>query len=151
MASVRAKLESQWTSIGKWGITSTGTDFYEFSFSCLEDVQRVRSINLWSLNPRILKLFTWTKDFVSSSVSQTSTQVWVRIHGLSHEYWRPKIIFAIASSLGTPICIDSTSSKYAFHQTFGHFIRVLVDIDLVKDLTYKILVERVGFYFFCRY
>lgn len=36
----------------------------------------------------------------------------------------------------------------AFERPFGHFVRVLVDLDLTKDLLYKILVERVGFVFF---
>lgn len=33
---------------------------------------------------------------------------------------------------------------------FGHFVRILVDIDLAKDHNYKILVERVGFSFFVK-
>ncbi|XP_058775610.1 uncharacterized protein LOC131649883 [Vicia villosa] len=148
VASIRTTLLSQWSFLSKWGITSLGKGFYEFSFSNLEDARRVRSVNTWNLNPGTLKLFPWTKDFVPSNVNLTSAQVWVRIHGLSQEYWRPNIIFAIASSLGTPICIDSTSSKPAFDRSFGHFVRVLVDRELAKDLIYKILVERIGFAFF---
>ncbi|XP_058777069.1 uncharacterized protein LOC131651419 [Vicia villosa] len=122
--------------------------FFEFAFSSLEDVQRVRSVNAWSLPNGILKLFPWTKNFIPSTLKQTSAQVWIRIHGLSQEYWRPRILFAIASSIGTPICIDSASNKSAFDRPFGHFVRILVDLDLTKDLSYKILVERVGFAFF---
>ncbi|XP_058755853.1 uncharacterized protein LOC131629071 [Vicia villosa] len=96
----------------------------------------------------VLKLFPWTKDFTPSTLKQTSAQVWIRIHGLSQEYWRPRILFTIASSIGTPICIDSASTKSVFDRPFGHYVRVLVDLDLTKDLSYKILVERVGFAFF---
>lgn len=46
------------------------------------------------------------------------------------------------------IYLDSTTCKPAFDRPFGHFVRVLVDIVLHKDLSYKILVERVGFAFF---
>ncbi|CAI8584698.1 unnamed protein product [Vicia faba] len=70
------------------------------------------------------------------------------LHGLSQEYWRPKITFSIDSSLITPTSIDSTSSKLTFDRTFGHFVWVLVDIKLVKELTYQILMERAGFGFF---
>lgn len=40
-----------------------GRFFLEFSFSCLENVHPVRSVSV--LNPGILKLFLWTRDFVS--------------------------------------------------------------------------------------
>lgn len=84
----------------------------------------------------------------SDNIEQTSAQVWIRIHRLSQEYWRPRIIFAFASSIGTPIGIDLASNKSAFERPFGHFVRVLVDLDMMKELTYKILVERIGFAFF---
>lgn len=47
-----------------------------------------------------------------------------------------------------PSAFDSTSSKSMFDRSFGHFMRVLVDINLVKELTQKILLERVGLAFF---
>lgn len=64
------------------------------------------------------------------------------------EFWRPESVFTIASNLGIPICIDSTSNKPLFDRAFGHYVRVLVDIDLTKELKHRILVERVGFEFF---
>jgi hypothetical protein len=70
------------------------------------------------------------------------------MYGLAQEYWRPKILFAIASSIGTPICTDAIADKPMFDRTFGHFARVLVDIDLSQTLRYKVLVERVGFAFY---
>lgn len=36
----------------------------------------------------------------------------------------------------------------AFDIPFGHFVRVLANLDLAKEFSYKILVERVGFSFF---
>lgn len=105
-------------------------------------------MNSWSQNPCILKLFSWSKDFIPSNVNQTLTQVWVRIYGLPQEYRRSKLIFSIAISLGTPICIGSTSCKSAPDRAFGHFVRVLVDIDLVKELIFKILIERIDSSFF---
>jgi len=60
-----------------------------------------------------------------------------------------RIIFAIASSVGTPICVDSAASDPTLERTFGHFARVLVDIDLSKNLNHEVLVERKGFWFLC--
>ncbi|CAK8537766.1 unnamed protein product [Lathyrus sativus] len=146
--NLKTKLLNLWKSIGKWGITSLGKGYYEFSFSTLEDVRRVRSISSWNLNLGFLKLSPWTKDFNPSILKQSSAQVWIRIHGLSQEYWRPKIIFAIASSVGIPLCTDSASNRCCFERSFGHFVRVLVDLDLNSDIRYKVLVERSGFAFF---
>ncbi|KAI5384637.1 hypothetical protein KIW84_071589 [Lathyrus oleraceus] len=113
---------------------SLGKGYFDFSFSSLEDSRRVRSVNSWSLNPGYLKLFTWTKDFNSSSLKQTFAQVWIHIHGLSQEYWRPKINFAIASSIRTPFCTDFAIIKSCFDRPFGHYVRVLVDLDLYNEL-----------------
>ncbi|CAK8569098.1 unnamed protein product [Lathyrus sativus] len=146
--NLKTKLLNLWKSIGKWGITSLGKGYYELSFSTLEDVRRVRSISSWNLNPGFLKLFPWTKDFNPSFLKQSSAQVWILIHGLSQEYWRPKIIFAIASSVGIPLYTDSASNRCCFERSFGHFVRVLVDLDLNSDICYKVLVERSGFAFF---
>jgi hypothetical protein len=146
--ALRNKLLTAWKDLGRWGITSLGKGFYEFVFSSLEDVQKVRSAGSWNLNPGLLKLFAWSRDFNPNLQHQTSAQVWVRIHGLSQEYWRPKILFAIASSVGTPICTDAASVKSPFDRPFSHFARVLVDMDLKTNLRYKVLVERKDFAFF---
>lgn len=112
---------------------------------------RVRSIASWSLSPGIMKLFAWTKDFNPSVQNSTSAHVWVRIYGLSQEHWRPRILFAIASNIGTPICTDSASTKPMIERTFGHFSRVLVDMDVSQVPRYKVLVERMDFAFFVEF
>jgi polysaccharide pyruvyl transferase WcaK-like protein len=129
-------------------VSSLGKGYYEFVFTTLEDVRRVRSIASWNLNPGLLKLFAWSKDFNPMVQQNNSAQVWVRFYSLSQEYWRPNILFAIASSIGTPICLDSITAKPMLDRTFGQFARVLVDMDLSQSLRDKVLVERVGFAFF---
>jgi len=73
----------------------------------------------------------------------------MHIYGLSHEYWRPKILFSIDSSVGTPFYSDAATSKPIFNRTFGHFVRAFVDIDLTSELKYKVLVEIKCYVFFC--
>ncbi|MCH96808.1 defensin-like protein, partial [Trifolium medium] len=53
-----------------------------------------------------------------------------------------------ASSVGTPICTDQITNKPNFDREFGHFVRVLVDMDLKKPPLYRVLIERIGFAFF---
>jgi len=130
------------------GIQSIDKGYYEISFSSIGDMERVRSAGSWNLNPGVLKLFTWSKDFNPSVQKLSTTQVWLKIHGLAQEYWRPKIIFAIANSVVTPICIDFATNKPIFNRTFGQYAWVLVDMDVSKPLRYKVLVERQGYAFF---
>lgn len=108
----------------------------------------MQSFTTWNLNLGILKKFPWIKDFNLCLLKNSSAQVWVHIHGFPQEHWRPKFVLVIASSIGIPLCTDSASNKGCFDRTFGHYLRVLVDLELTKELSYNLLVERKGFAFF---
>lgn len=79
VVNLRLKLLELWSSIEKWGVTSLGKWFFEFSFSSLYDVHRAISINSWNLNQGVLNLFPWTKDFVPSTLKQTLAHMCIRI------------------------------------------------------------------------
>jgi hypothetical protein len=83
VVALKEKLSMIWKGFSKWGIISLGKGYFEFTFSTLEDVRRVRSIPSWNINPGLLKLFAWTKDFNPKSQRNTSAQVWVKFFGLS--------------------------------------------------------------------
>lgn len=73
---------------------------------------------------------------------------WVRFYDLAQEYWRPKILFSIASSICTPICSGMVFTSPLIDRSFSHFVRVLVDMHVTKEIRYKILVKRWGYAFF---
>jgi len=73
----------------------------------------------------------------------THTQVWIRLLNLPLEYWLERTLLEIAGAIGTPLIIDAATQK----RTFGHYARVLVDIDFSHRLFYEIMVEREGFAF----
>jgi hypothetical protein len=146
--ALHTKLSTLWKDLSLWGVSSLGKSFFEFTSTRLEDVKCVRSVSSWNLNPGIMKLFSWTRDFNPNLQNSTSAQVWVRIHGLPQEYWRPRILFVIASSVGTPICTDAALAKPMIERTFGQFARVLVDMDVTQTLRYEVLVERKDYAFF---
>lgn len=102
----------------------------------------------WNISQGLLKIFPWSKDFLSSIQQNNTAQVWVHFYGLAQEYWKPKILFAITRSIGTPIFPNFSFTKPMIDKTFGHFFRVLVDMDVSSEIRYKILVERQGFAFF---
>ncbi|XP_058761000.1 uncharacterized protein LOC131634361 [Vicia villosa] len=111
VVALRKILTLLWPEVKNWGVQSLGKGFYEFTFSNTVDMRRVRTTGSISLNLGSLKLFAWTRDFNLTIQNNTSAHVWVRFNGLAQEYWRPMILFAIASCIGTPICIDSASVK----------------------------------------
>jgi len=52
-------------------------------------------------------------------------------------------LYEIFGEIGTPLLIDNVTKN----KLFGHYARVLVDLDFSKDIFYEILVEREGFAF----
>lgn len=148
VVALKNKLATYWKDLSKWGVSSLGRGYYEFVFSTLEDVNRVRSVNSWSMNPGLLKLFAWSKDFSPKTQRNSNAQVWVRLYGLSQEYWSKNILFTIAGSLGSPICTDVNTAKPRIERTFAQYARVLIDMDISQTIRYKLLVERKGFAFF---
>jgi len=49
----------------------------------------------------------------------------------------------IASAIGTPLLIDNATSKCLF----GHYARIMVDMDFSRKLFHEIEVEREGYSF----
>jgi len=84
--ALKEKLKPVWKNLGPWGVSFIGKGFYEFVFSSIEDARRVRSVGSWMLNPGLLKLFPWSKDFNADLQTNTSAQVWLKVFGLSQEY-----------------------------------------------------------------
>lgn len=52
-------------------------------------------------------------------------------------------LFEIVEAIGTPLTIDVATQN----RTFGHFVRVLVDMDLSKWIFDEVLVKREGYAF----
>jgi hypothetical protein len=144
VTELREKLVKAWAPVERWQITPLGKGFYEFYFQSREDLNRVWSTGTWNLKPGLLRLSAWTSDFKPEELKITHAQVWVRLYNLPQEYWMPTTLFAIASGVGTPLSLDTATQQ----RTFGHYARILVDIDLAEELHYQILVEREGFAFF---
>ena len=63
---------------------------------------------------------------------------------LPQEYWRHTTLFEIANGAGTTITLDDATKNH----TFGHFVRILVDLDLSQRIFNEIMVEREGFSFY---
>ncbi|KAF1869339.1 hypothetical protein Lal_00018432 [Lupinus albus] len=141
---LKSKLMGLWKMVGKWSMISLGRGFYEFTFSYVEDMMSICATGSWNLKPGLLRLSLWTPNFNPVLQKVPHSQCWIKIYGLPQEYWCPNIIFTIAGGIGSPISLDEATTN----RSFGHFARVLVDINLTKPVANKVQVEIDGFEFF---
>jgi len=140
---IESKLQKLWKVGGAWRMLSLGRGFYEFFFSNETDMRTVWSAGTMNLKPGLLRLFEWSKDFNMHTQRNTHAQVWVRLLELPQEYWMERTLREIARAVGTPLLIDNATTK----RLFGHYARILVDMDLSRKLFHEIVVEREGFSF----
>jgi len=127
---VTTKLLKLWKTKGPWYPISLGHGFYEFSFSSEGDVRASLAMGMVNLKSGLLCLSQWSKDFKKYSQHLTHAHVWIRLLDLPQEYWLERTLLEIAGAIGTPLIIDAITQKHAF----GHYARVLVDINLSRRL-----------------
>jgi len=140
---IHSKLQNQWKMMGAWSMTPLGRGFYEFFFASKDDMRMVWAKGTVNLKPGVLRLFEWTKDFNMHKQRNAHAQVWIRLLELPQEYWMDRTLREIASVVGTPLLIDNATSK----RIFGHYARILVDMDFSRKLFHEITVEREGYAF----
>ena len=120
-----------------------GKGYYDFLFESADDFRKIWAAGTVNLKPGLLRFSQWTKDFKYQTQKQTHVTIWIRLMELPQEYWRERTLKEIASVVGTPIDIDGPTRNC----TFGHYARILVDMDLSKRTYEEILVQREGFAF----
>ena len=127
---VHTKLQQLWTNIEPWKMMPLGKGYFEFYYTSYDDLRTIWSKGTLNLKPGLLRLFEWTKDFSARTQRQTHAQVWIRLLELPQEYWMDHTLREIARAIGTPVLIDSATQN----RVFGHYARVLVDMDLSKQI-----------------
>jgi len=122
---------------------SLGRGYYEFFFTNEMDMCLVWAAGTMNLKSGVLRLFEWSKDFNMRTQRNTHAQVWIRLLELPQEYWMERTLREIASAVGTPLLIDNATTNHLF----GHYARILVDMDFSRKLFHEIVIEREGFDF----
>ena len=140
---ITAKLQKLWKVKGPWHMLSLGRGFYEFFFASQEYMRTVWAAGTVNFKPELLRFFEWTKDFNLHTQRQTHAQVWIRLWELPQEYWMERTLYEIAGAIGTLLLIDNVTRN----RLYGHYARILVDLDLSKKIFYEVMVEREGFAF----
>ena len=123
---------------------SLGKGFYNFNFTETLDRDKIWAAGVWTVKPGHLRLQPWTPDFNPNYQRLTNAQIWIKLHDLPWEYWDASILKNIARGVGIPLKIDQNTLE----GKFGHYARILVDIDLSKEITDSLMIERQGHKFF---
>lgn len=140
---LKQKLVGIWPQLRNWFVTPLGRRFFEFKFQSMEDMKKVWAMNSVNLKSGILKIFCWSKDFDPLTQTLSHAQLWIRLMHLPQEYWRQTTLFDIASGCGTPISIDKAMQS----RLFGHYARILGDVDMSDMLFETVVVEHGGYAF----
>lgn len=101
------------------------------------------AMGMVNLKLGLFRLSQWSKDFNKYSQCLTHAQVWIRLRDWPQDYWLERTLLEVGGGIGTPLIINIATQK----RIFGHYVRVLVDIDFSHWLFYEITVEREGFAF----
>lgn len=140
---IQTKLQKVWKTTANWSMTSLGRGYYEFFFVMENDKRNVWAAGTVNLKPGILRLFEWAKNFNMHNQRNSHAQVWIRLMELPLEYWMERTLREIANAVGTPLLIDNATTN----RLFGHYARILIDMDFTRKIFYEIIVEREGFVF----
>ena len=138
VSELKNKLTKIWGLTSAWKLISLGRGFYQILLTSEHEKTRVWGRGSVSLKPGILRLQEWSTDFDPFEQKSTTTQLWVRFYKLPWVYWHQAILADIARGIGTPLRINNNTINGAF----GHYARVLVEIDLSNKLHDSLMIER---------
>lgn len=109
-----------------------------FIFCCIRkwiNKEFGHAMHALSLKPGILRLQAWIPDFNLDAQKSTNAQLWIHFNYLNWMYWHAQILTDLAQESEVYIKIDSLPML----DEFGHYARVLIDIDLANHLPETIL------------
>ncbi|KAM2866225.1 hypothetical protein COP2_022299 [Malus domestica] len=140
-AELKSSLEALWRPVTPWLLVPLGKGYFDIHFNTEDDKRRIWGGGNCTLPNGIFRLSEWQQDFNPNDIAPpTHAQVWIRIYGLSQDYWHPRHLLEIARGVGTPLQLDKATKE----RQFGYYARALVDVDLAVDLPSSIMVEREG-------
>ncbi|KAL8529085.1 hypothetical protein ACS0TY_006522 [Phlomoides rotata] len=135
-----SRLSELWNLNSHWSMVHLGKRYYNIMIENLEDRDRIFRRRTWSIKPGFMRLMPWVPNFDPYNVNTSVAQVWIRLFQLPLEYWQEPILVALASAVGTVIRLDDVTRR----KESAHFARVLVEVDLKKDLEEYVMIESSG-------
>ncbi|WVZ19329.1 hypothetical protein V8G54_006651 [Vigna mungo] len=124
---LRMKLEVLQAKIKNCLMILLGNRFCELVFTSQDDLRAILATGSWKFATRNLE-----DAFMDLTLEHKNI-----LYDLPQEYWRPKILFSLASGVGKLLQV-----------VLAILLELLVDIDLLEQLPEQLLVEREDYVFF---
>ncbi|KAJ4712784.1 DUF4283 domain protein [Melia azedarach] len=135
---LRTILHKVWQPEHQWHMAPLARGFYDIHFSDEVDMRKVWGSVSCSLQHGVFRLYQWQQNFNPYDPKiQSHVQLWIRLRGLSLEYWHPRILMTIARGVGIPLQIDQATRE----KKYGFYAQILVEVDLSKPLLDIVTVE----------
>ncbi|KAH6773623.1 hypothetical protein C2S51_012027 [Perilla frutescens var. frutescens] len=100
-------LANSWPSKPKVSCHINGLIF--FRFKDRRSMLEIHGKGPYSIYKRPVILHLLTQDFSFEKLIREDIQVWVNVHNIPMEFWNTNVLGKIASRVGTPIMIDTTT------------------------------------------
>ncbi|KAL1545939.1 hypothetical protein AAHA92_22606 [Salvia divinorum] len=112
-------------------------DYYQVSFSNLEDYQKALSEGPWIEYGHNLTIWPWSANFSPKKPHPTSVVIWVRIPSIPGAFYKKHLVYGIGGMIGKVVKIDENTVA----ATRGRFARLAVVVDLSKVLNFRVCVN----------
>ncbi|XP_074266829.1 uncharacterized protein LOC141590117 [Silene latifolia] len=135
LVQIETLVSKYWTHITTPEIMYFSKGWYYFRFASVEDMQKIRS-DTWNVNGFPLVFKPWSPTVIDE-LNITHVPVWVLFPSLDPCFWSKSALSKVASAVGNPICAD----EHTTHKSKLAFARILVDVDLSKELPKAIQIN----------
>ncbi|KAL6578123.1 hypothetical protein OROMI_010451 [Orobanche minor] len=124
---------------GKYSVSLLEHKHVLFRFTCEEDYTRFWSRQVWHMAGFLMRVLKWTPDF-DPLVEASFAPVWVKFPYLPIHLFDKQSLFQIASALGKPLRIDSSTAEL----TRAYTPRVCVEMDYENIPAYCSICKHLG-------
>ncbi|XP_026377869.1 uncharacterized protein LOC113272207 [Papaver somniferum] len=128
-------LRQKWTLVGDCKLIPLGRGFFTIKLDNEIDRRFIKA-GQWEVLNQVLQVRNWKSNFRPSNQRTSKARVWVCFPGLGLEFRKEKILFTICKDIGTPIKVDSATTKCEV----GYYANVLVEVDFAQPIPSKIWI-----------
>lgn len=108
---VKKFVEKIWKSFGKIEVLSNGQGCFIFNFDDESKLVEALEGGPWHIGGQPLVLKKWTTNLNLAKEGLKKISIWVKIFGVPLELWTALGLSHVASTLGTPLCMDSFTEE----------------------------------------
>ncbi|XP_045798039.1 uncharacterized protein LOC123892283 [Trifolium pratense] len=134
---MKERLQKIWRLNAGFDIMNIGNGFFMVKLDSIDDRTRIMDGGPWMIYDHYLTVQCWSQEFASPTAKIDKTMVWIRFPGLNLFYYDESILLALASAVGRPIKVDSTTLDVRR----GRFARVCVEINLNQPVVGKVWIR----------